>query len=384
MKKKSISVLLCVVALCCVFAFSGCDITPVPEKGYNYDAIPDTMTSTSGYELAVVTDVGQLKDKGFNQGTWEGLKRYAHENKISYKYYQPANGEQATDADRVAAMTAAINNGAKVIVTPGFLQSTALTQVAPENPDVKFVFIDGEIKDMRINKDNISGVSFSEQESGYFAGYASVMEGYKNLGFMGGGSGTNPAVNRFGWGFIQGANAAALEKKVNVKMKFSFKYGQSFASSGELQTMANGWYNDGTETIFCCGGSMFDSIKAAAAVNRDAKVIGVDVDQSNESDRVITSAIKGLREAVVRCLETIYANNWQAELGGKDIILSAKDDATGLLPGEEFWMLKNFTYAQYQELFQKVVKGTIVIDKTLPELTSGALSLDKVVVDYVK
>ncbi|MEG1528546.1 MAG: BMP family ABC transporter substrate-binding protein [Clostridia bacterium] len=383
MKKRIISVLLCVITLFAL-AFTGCgEDKPSGVTGYDYDAIPDTITSNNGYELAVVTDVGQLKDKGFNQGTWEGLKRYAKENNLTYKYYQPANGENATDADRVAAMTSAINNGAKVIVTPGFLQSNALSQVAPENPDVKFVFIDGEIKELKVKKDNIVGVSFSEEESGYFAGYAAVMEGFTNLGFAGGGSGTNPPVNRFGWGYIQGANAAAIEKNINVNMKFSFKHGQSFSPSSDLQTMANGWYNNGTEVIFCCGGSMFDSIKAAASSNRDAKVIGVDVDQSNESDRVITSAVKGLREAVMRTLATIYANEWDT-LGGKDILLSAREDATGLLPGEGNWMLKKFSYAKYQELVQKVISGEIKIDRIMPELNQGALSLEKVIVDYVK
>ena len=95
------------------------------------------------YEIAVVTDVGQLNDGGFNQGTYEGAVAYAKANKISIKYYQPANGADATDNDRIAAMRQAIENGAKVIVTPGFLQATAIQTVAAESPEVKFIFIDG-------------------------------------------------------------------------------------------------------------------------------------------------------------------------------------------------------------------------------------------------
>ena len=108
------------------------------------DDIEDTMTSADGkYEIAFVTDVGQLKDKSFNQGTFDGVKLYAHENGLSYKYYQPANGDQATDDDRYDAMKAAAENGAKIIVCAGFMQGTALAKAAAEFTDVSFVFVDG-------------------------------------------------------------------------------------------------------------------------------------------------------------------------------------------------------------------------------------------------
>ena len=106
--------------------------------------IPDTMTSEDGtYELAFVTDVGQLKDKSFNEGTWNGVKLYASEHQLSYKYYQPANGNEATDDDRYDAMKAAVDNGAKVVVCAGFLQEVALTKAAVDFPDATFIFIDG-------------------------------------------------------------------------------------------------------------------------------------------------------------------------------------------------------------------------------------------------
>ena len=80
-------------------------------------------TSDDGtYEVAFVTDVGQLKDNSFNQFTWNGVKGYANANGLSYKYYQPANGNEATDADRLEAMSSAADAGAKVVVAAGFLQ----------------------------------------------------------------------------------------------------------------------------------------------------------------------------------------------------------------------------------------------------------------------
>ena len=223
------------------------------------------------YEIAMVTDVGALMDKSFNQGTWEGCELYALLSGKTVKYYQPANGSEATDDDRYDAMKAAVEGGAKVIVTPGFLQGTALEKAAKEFPDVKFIFIDG----WPMGLANVSGISYKEEQSGYLAGYAAVMEGYTKLGFCGGGGGTNPACCRYGYGFVQGAEAAAAVKGVDVEIKYTWQYGSNFSASPELQTMVNGWYEQGTEIVFSAGGSIFNSITAAAAAN-DAKVIGVD------------------------------------------------------------------------------------------------------------
>ncbi len=336
----------------------------------SYDDIEDTMTSEDGkYELAFVTDVGQLKDKSFNQGTWEGLKKYAYDNKLSYKYYQPANGEQATDDDRYDAMAAAANAGAKVIVCAGFLQGTALTKAAIEFTDVKFVFIDGWPLTDEAGEalKNVAAVDFQEEQSGYLAGYAAVKEGYTKLGFSGGGAGENPACCRFGYGFVQGAEAAARELGTKVDMNYSWEYGAAFSASPELQTMLNGWYTNGTEVVFCCGGSMCQSAFAAASAN-DGKVIGVDVDQSSQSETVITSAMKGLREAVAYILAKFYDNAWE-EVGGVQTTLGASNDAVGL--PTDTWSLEKFTVEQYNDLFSSLKDGKIVVDKDYSTLDAA-------------
>ena len=329
------------------------------------------------YEIALVTDVGQLMDKGFNQGTWEGVEAYAKANNKTYKYYQPANGSDATDNDRIDAMKQAINNGAKIIVAPGFLQQTAMETVAKENPTVKFVFVDG----WAFGLDNVTAIVYKEQESGFLAGYAAVMEGYTKLGFTGGGGGSNPAVDRFGYGFIQGAEAAAKEKGVDVSMMYSFKYGSTFSASTELQTQIAGWYSSGTQVVFSCGGSMFQSVKSAASEYADAKIIGVDVDQSNESEKVITSAVKGLSASVQKVLGQFYAGEWDTILANKEQNLGAADDATGL--PTDTWRLENFTVAQYNELFAKVKNGTIVPDADYPEDVT-TLTLERVTITLDK
>ena len=369
--KKTLSIVLLITMLVSVMALAACSKDE-----------PET------YEIAVVTDVGQLMDKGFNQGTWEGAEAYAKANNKTVKYYQPANGSNANNNDRINAMRQAITNGAKIIVAPGFLQAEAMTTVAKENPDVKFVFIDGWALADENGKalSNVTAVVYKEQESGYLAGYAAVMDGYRKLGFTGGGGGTNPACNRFGYGFVQGAEAAAKALNLNagdVTVKFSFQHGTNFNASSELQSQINGWYSTGTEVVFACGGSMFESVKAAAEANPGSKIIGVDVDQSSASDLVITSAVKGLKESVQQVLAQYYAGKWDTELSGKTQNLGAADNATGIpIATSRF---TKFTAAQYDELFAKIKNGQIVPDATVPADANNAdwlANFEIVVVDF--
>ena len=340
----------------------------------NPDEIPDEMTSADGkYQVAFVTDVGQLKDKSFNQGTYDGVKLYAANNGKSYKYYQPANGDQATDDDRVAAFTLACDNGAEIVVAAGFLQAAALEVAAKAYPDVHFVFIDG----WALGLENVAAISFQEEQSGYLAGYAAVMEGYTSLGFCGGGGGTNAACQRFGYGFLQGVEAASAELGIQTEMKYSWAYGASFSASNELLAMATGWYQTGTEVIFCCGGSMFSSVAAAASAE-DCAVIGVDVDQSFESPTVITSAMKGLADATQWALAKHFNGEW-ADISDVGTSLGAKDNAVGLPTAT--WSMTNWTVEDYEAMFAKIVSGELEISA---ELVTVPESTDHVTVTYVE
>ena len=344
---------------------------PEQTETLSADDIEDNMTSEDGkYQVAFVTDVGQLKDKSFNQGTYDGVKLYAAANGLSYKYYQPANGNEATDDDRYDAMKAAVDGGADVVVCAGFLQEAALKRAAIDFPETPFVFIDGyPLTDDEGNVlTNVAGISFKEQQCGYFAGYAAVMDGFTKLGFSGGGGGTNPACCRFGYGYVQGANAAAAEENVTVDMNYSWEYGDTFTASTELQTMISGWYANGTEIVFACGGSMFQSISAAASAN-DGYVIGVDVDQSGESDAVVTSAMKGLSDAVQWAVAKVYDSTF-TEIGGTGTSLGVKDNAVALPTAAESWRFETFTVEEYEALYQQMLDGTLVVDNDFSKLES--------------
>lgn len=371
--KKLLALLLC---LAMVFTFAACggnggssDSEGESEPAaVSFDDIDDNYESADGtYQIAMVTDVGQLKDGSFNQFTWNGVKMYAYENGKSYKYYQPANGSSATDDDRIKAMTDACEAGAEVIVTPGFLQATALEAVAPQYPEVQFIFIDGW--DMGL--DNVLGVSYQEEQAGYLAGYAAVMEGYTKLGFSGGGGGSNPACIRYGYGYAQGANAAAEAKGTDVEMRYSWEYGSSFSASDDLQAMLAGWFNAGTEVCFMCGGTMFNS-GAAAAEAADAAIIGVDVDQSNQSDAVVTSAMKGLAQSVQISLGNFYNSGLQKGA----LVLGAADDAVGL--PVDTWSLQNWSVDEYNALFEQIKSGEIVVDNNSEMADPSAAGLEHV------
>ena len=350
---------------------------PEPEPVFisDPDSIPDEMLSEDGrYEIAFVTDAGQLKDKSYNQSTWEGCKLYAAANGHSYKYYQPANADWATDDDYYDAMKAAVDGGAKVIVCASFMQANALEKAAKEFSNVNFIFIDG----WNFGLPNVAAIGFQEEQGGYLAGYATVKEGYTQLGFCGGGGGINPAVCRYGYGFLQGANAAAAEMGVQVNVKYSWQYGATFSASPELQKLASEWYASGTEVIFACGGSMYTSVVEAAEQN-GGYVIGVDTDQSFESRTVITSAMKAFSASVRWALAMQDRDTGWPEIGGKFTCLGASAFAVGL--PTETWSLKNWTVKEYNALFAAMRDGYITVDPNYP--TDSVFSFSNVTVEVI-
>ena len=385
--KKILAIALSLVMVLAMVA-CGEEPAPTPDPGTetptvitNPDEIADEMTSEDGkYEIGFVTDVGQLKDKSFNQGTYDGVKLYAAANGLSYKYYQPANGDKATDDDRYDAMKAACDNGAKVVVCAGFLQEAALKKAAAEYPDVAFIFIDGypiSVDDKVL--ENVAPIAFAEEQSGYLAGYAVVKEGFEKLGFTGGGGGTNPPCVRFGYGFVQGANDAAKELGKTVDINYTWQFGNTFSPSPELMAMVSGWYNAGTEIVFCCGGNMFQSVAQAAAEN-DGAVVGVDTDQSFESDTVVTSATKGLASAVQWALAKVYDGTF-SEIGGNATSLGADNNAVGLPTAT--WSMQNFTVEEYEALFQKVLNGEVTIDNNAEMSNPAKAGLTNITVNFV-
>jgi len=325
------------------------------------------------YELAMITDKGDIDDKSFNQGAWEGVKAYAEDNNKTYKYYKPT--EVSTDA-YVAAIDLAVEGGAKVVVTPGFLFEPAIFVAQDKYPNVKFILLDGSpnngkwdaTREEKIGTNTYS-IFYREEQSGFLAGYAAVKDGYTNLGFMGGMA--VPAVVRFGYGFLQGAEYAANElglTSVNVK----YHYTGDFADTPANQQFAAAWYAAGVEVIFACGGKVGNSVMSSAEA-AGAKVIGVDVDQSPESNTVITSATKGLGASVILALTAYYAGTFP---GGTSVHLGA--DVDGVSLPNNFTKFTTFNKAAYDAIFAKLVADDIDIKGDTDAATADLLGLTKV------
>ena len=378
MKKKVMSLLLAAAMTATLFAGCGSDNgTADKTTGDNAAASTEAAgdeTSADGYELALVIDVGTIDDKSFNQGSWEGVKKYGDENGVAYKYYKSA--EATTDSFQ-ETIALAIEGGAKVIVCPGFLFEEPIYNMQTQYPDVKFILIDGEPHDAESNyatAENTMAVLYEEDQAGFLAGYAAVKDGYTKLGFMGGMA--LPAVIRYGYGYLAGADYAAKELGVDVDVTYT--YTGSFEATPEAQSMATGWYQAGTEVIFACGGSVGNSVMAAAEASDNAKVIGVDVDQSSESDTVITSAMKMLSNSVYDAIKAAYDGSFP---GGKTTVFDAANDGVGI--AMDTAKFNTFSQADYDEVFAKLVAGEITIDNDVEKEVSD-LDLSNVTVNYVQ
>ena len=370
-------ILAIVLALALALALAACDSKDTPantgsnsggatssdSSGSGGESTPSTTPSAAGgYELALITDLGTIDDRSFNQGSWEGLVQYAQENNITHKYYQPA--DQGDDA-YLNAIDLAVQGGAKVIVTPGFLFEVPVFLAQDIYPDVKFVLLDGspnngaydETREEKVGSNTVA-VFYAEEQSGFLAGYAAVKDGYRSLGFMGGMA--VPAVIRFGHGYIQGAEYAAQELGLaDGSIALNYYYTGTFAPAPEIQTMAAAWYNDGVEVIFSCGGGICFSIFPAAA-NSENKVIGVDGDQSAESPTVITSAMKMLTRSVYDCLKDYYGGKFQ---GGQTLLFSATSQGVGLpMDTSQF---NNFTKDDYNAIYTKLADGSLTVDNNI-------------------
>ena len=332
-------------------------------------------------KIALVTDVGTIDDESFNQACWQGVEAWATANGIDYTYYQPT--EDSTDA-RVLSISQAIAEGADTIVMPGYLFGATLTVVMEAYPDVNFIAVDVGSGDLTVDYStyyeptaNVACMTFSEEQAGYLAGYAAVKDGYTKLGFLGGMA--VPAVIRYGYGFVQGADAAAAEMGVNVDINYT--YGGAFQGSPEITAKMEGWYEAGTEVVFACGGGIYTSA-VEAAHKYDAKVIGVDVDQSYIDECIITSAMKQLQNVTETVLEALNTGAWETYGGKVSNFGLAEGEYVGLPTDEASWKLTTFTVDEYNTVKEAIANGTIVVDNSSDSAVTPTVS-ENTTVSYI-
>ncbi len=397
MKKKVLSVLL--VASMAASMLAGCgssekepsNAAPEGTESTVGDAAADTA-EPSEYSVAMITDYGDITDQSFNQTTYEACKAFCEENGIDFQYYKPAAD---STADRVASAELAINDGYNVIVLPGYAFGGTIAEISAEYTDVKFIALDvaagdlleagvalaGEEYDYNpdnwnvedyVYMDNVYCAVYQEEISGYMAGYAAVKLGYKNLGFLGGMA--VPAVIRFGYGFVQGADAAAAELGLtDVEVKYA--YGNQFYGDADITAAMDTWYQDGTEVVFACGGGIYTSA-AEAAAKVGAKVIGVDTDQSAVINGAygegltVTSAMKGLAPTTKDTLNAVINEGKWAEYAGKistlGLVSGTDPEANYVqLPIETTQWNDTFTVEDYKALVAQLFDGTITVSSDI-------------------
>ena len=348
-------------------------------------------TANSGdYKIAMVTDYGDITDQSFNQTTWEAVVKFGQDNNVPTKYYKPVANDTAS---RVASVELAIADGYNVIVMPGYAFGGTIAEVSGKYPDVKFIALDVAAGDLLeaavalkggtydynpdnwnlndyVHMDNVYCAIYQEELSGYMAGYAAVKMGYTKLGFLGGMA--VPAVIRFGFGYVQGVDAAAKELGVNVEMKYG--YGNQFYGDADITAVMDTWYAAGTEIVFACGGGIYTSA-AEAAKKVNGKIIGVDTDQSGVIDGLygkgmtVTSAMKGLYPTTVDTLTDIIVKGKWDEYKGKieTLGLVSGDDASlnyVQIP-ETTQFSDKFSKEDYAAMVKKMFDGTIKVSNDI-------------------
>lgn len=381
MKRKIMAVLL---AAAMTGSLAGCGSTQDKNAA---DASEQKM------KVAMVTDSGDITDQSFNQMTYEACKAWGKENDIEFNYYKP---QSDSDEARTASVDQAVADGANVIVLSGYVFAPTVIDESDLYPEVKFLALDvsaGDICQKGIgegydynpdhynvtdyyNEDNVYCCTYQEELSGFMAGYAAVMLGYRHLGFLGGMS--VPAVNRYGYGYVQGADAAAKELGITDEVQVEYVCGGQFYGDADITAYMDTWYGSkGVEVVFACGGGIYTSA-AEAAVKTGGKVIGVDLDQSvtiNEykDGLIVTSAMKGLQVTIDNVLDAILNDEWDEYVGKiENLGMESPDPAENYvqLPEETTQWDDTFTKEDYQKLVERMYNGEYEVSSdstTFPE-----------------
>ena len=378
MKKFLALLLALVMSLSLVACGGGNDAT----DGESTDQEGGDTAENAAYQVAMITDYGDITDQSFNQTTYEACKEFCDAQGLQFEYYKPAGD---STAERVAQVDAAVADGYNVIVMPGYAFAETIKQTAELYPDVTFIALDVAQGDLDPNGEgytlpsNVYCAVYQEELCGYMAGYAAVKLGYKHLGVLGGMA--VPAVQRFGYGFVQGADAAAVEMGIADQVVMEYVYGNQFYGDADITAYMDNWFaNLGVEVVFASGGGIYTSA-AEAAAKVGGKLIGVDVDQSANIDTYgegmcVTSAMKGLAKTVKHMLSEVLAGNF-ANYGGKieTLGLVSGDDPTAnyvQLPMETTQWGDGFTQDDYKALVKAMFDGEVTVSNdtsAMPETT---------------
>lgn len=330
-----------------------------------------------GGEIAFVLN-GSIGDGNYNEAIYEGIQMYALAAGASFSYYQTEDDSPDGHSD---AIELAAENEAQIIICAGYDFQESVGELQDVYPEVSFLLIDGvsvgkDGKPVEIS-DNVHCISFREEESGYLAGYLAVLEGFRELGFIGGKE-ESPSVVRYGYGFLQGINAAADELGLGKEeISVNYWYSGSFLPEQKTKDMAAKWYEEGTKVIFACGGGLYESVLEAAD-EADGLLIGVDVDQSPLSERFLTSAVKDVTNGVILSLDDYYATGkkWSDAFAGQEVRYGAMERCTGLPVSDTEWRFKNVTAEEYDAIYKRMRQGELSVSDEIERKPQVAITVN--------
>ena len=401
--KKLIALLLALCMVACLFA--GCteaeDPTDAPETDAPVTDAPETdapetdapetdapetdvpAVDYSAWRVAMVTDYGDITDQSFNQTTYEAGKAWCEARGVDFTYYKPTGD---STAERVASVEQAIEEGYNVLLLPGYAFGETIKETADMYPEVTYIALDvgeGDLGGYTLPANVFSAV-YQEELAGYMAGYAAVKLGYTKLGFLGGMA--VPAVIRYGFGFVQGCNDAAVELGIAGDVVVDYVYGNQFFGDADITAYMDTIYAGGCQVVFACGGGIFTSACEAALKVEGAKVIGVDVDQNGvitgiygDETLTVTSAMKGLAPTVETLLTELIDNgNWDA-YAGQIVTLGLVSEVPAenyvqIAPSTQF--ADTFTEADYNALVAKLFNGEITVSNDTTAMPATEITVN--------
>jgi basic membrane protein A len=305
--KKSLALLGALVLLA-----AGC--------GGDEESSPDTTTQAqgSGLRIGLVTDIGGLNDRGFNHLSYVGLQRAERELGVQGRVYQARSTQEY-----VPNLSTFARQGYDLTIGVGFTEAIAIDTAATTFKDANFAIVDVDVRDEPHKPQNLLGLLFREQETGYLVGYlAGLVEkrrpGKDVIGSVGGQK--QPPVDRFIAGYQAGAKAA------NPGITLLNNYSEDFADQAKCKQIALNQIELGAGVVFqVAGGCGLGALDAAK--DRGVWGIGVDADQSFLGPHILTSAVKRVDTAVFLAIKSVVDGNFK---GGTNLIFGLKQDGVGI------------------------------------------------------
>jgi basic membrane protein A len=296
-------------------------------------------------KVGLVTDIGGLNDRSFNQSAYQGLQRAQKDLGVDIRVVPSKQ-----NSDYVPNLTSLARQKYDLVIAVGFLMGEATEKVANSFPTTKFAIIDYPQALMKSKPKNVSGLLFKEAEAGYLVGYMAGLYvkdqgGDQVISAVGGQQ--VPAVDAY----IAGYQAGAADANPDVKVLYA--YSQDFVDQAKCKEIALNQIAEGSQVVFqVAGGCGLGALDAAKEKNKQG--IGVDADQSYLGDHIMTSALKKVDEAAFTAAKEVQDGSFQA---GTDKVFDVKSGGVG-----------------YGKTNAEGSKYTEQVDEALEKIKSGEVS----------